>query len=473
MANAINLYGSATSKLSDPSLADWAKYVARGVAGIQHITTNGEAMNNVDYLYVCQILDNGSITLPYASAVIGRQLVIRNIADNYPLTIQRKVASDLIDGENSNVTLDGEGSLVLVSRETIAPSARWHVISGVYTNSNKETHLWDNVSASFGRVVKTSDVGSITNSMIANDTISSGKLQDSTITSAKIVNGTITSDDLANNSVIESKIDTYAVTNTKIQDGAVGPRKMASQITIKTENYTLTASDRIVTASGTLTITLPNVSDSSIQGRMYTIRNVSSSTVTIARTSSQGIDGCTGTITLPGRGYITVISNGTGWNTLGAEYFDESIGRRLYRWSDILANGANTGWQMVYGDTGWRDMSASISSTLLALNPNASAYLRRQNGNIDFYYYSGTSASQSGTASAMVLPTGLAPNYIPSNNMIVNTGSSTTAALYASATKIMLSGTSSNTQYIGSLAWSTDSAWPTALPGSAVGSIPQ
>ena len=93
-----------------------------------------------------------------------------------------------------------------------------------------------------------------------------------------------------------------------------------SIITSKSASYTLTTSDNYVIAtSGSITFTLPTASGNT--GKEYTIKNISSSNVTIATTSSQKIvvDAANSTATTATLGveasnnWIRVISDGTQW----------------------------------------------------------------------------------------------------------------------------------------------------------------
>lgn len=79
----------------------------------------------------------------------------------------------------------------------------------------------------------------------------------------------------------------------------------------KSTNYTLTALDDIVAASGNITITLPNAT--TIPGRKYTIKNVGVLTVTVDGNGAQTIDGATNRALTLQYQYVTVVSDGTGW----------------------------------------------------------------------------------------------------------------------------------------------------------------
>ena len=85
---------------------------------------------------------------------------------------------------------------------------------------------------------------------------------------------------------------------------------IATAISTKTANYTLTSTDSTILANGAITVTLPTATG--IGGRQYTIKNISTSAVTIASAGGT-IDGAT-TISLTSHyESVTVQSNGTNW----------------------------------------------------------------------------------------------------------------------------------------------------------------
>lgn len=89
---------------------------------------------------------------------------------------------------------------------------------------------------------------------------------------------------------------------------------IATAIVTETASYTITASNSTILANGAITITLPTASG--ISGRQYTIKNISSSTVTLASAGGT-IDGST-TISLTSKNEaVTVQSDGTNWYVIG------------------------------------------------------------------------------------------------------------------------------------------------------------
>ncbi len=85
---------------------------------------------------------------------------------------------------------------------------------------------------------------------------------------------------------------------------------IATAIKTVTANYTVTASDSTILGNGSLTVTLPSATG--IAGRVYVIKNIGASTVTVA-TNGGSIDGSS-TFSLSSTDEaITVQSDGTNW----------------------------------------------------------------------------------------------------------------------------------------------------------------
>lgn len=85
----------------------------------------------------------------------------------------------------------------------------------------------------------------------------------------------------------------------------------SAAVTTKTVSYSIGSTDSTVLLNGTsLTATLPTAAG--ITGRIYTVKQVSASTGTVATTSSQTIDGAT-TKTLAQYKFVTVQSDGSNW----------------------------------------------------------------------------------------------------------------------------------------------------------------
>ncbi len=107
--------------------------------------------------------------------------------------------------------------------------------------------------------------------------------------------------------VRNSQVGINLVTPTTLLD-VNGP--IATAISTETANYTITATDSTILASGTITITLPSASG--ITGREYTIKNIATGTITIA-SGGGTIDGATTLALSTQNESVTLQSNGTNW----------------------------------------------------------------------------------------------------------------------------------------------------------------
>lgn len=103
---------------------------------------------------------------------------------------------------------------------------------------------------------------------------------------------------------------TDTLTNKSINSGT---NTVTSAYTTKSGSYILTTADEVVDFTATATATLPTASGNT--GRIFTIINNSTATITINTTPSETIGGrASGNIKLTRAGdYITVVSNGSNW----------------------------------------------------------------------------------------------------------------------------------------------------------------
>ncbi len=147
-------------------------------------------------------------------------------------------------------------------------------------------------------------------------------------------------------------------------------------------------------------------------------------------------------------------------------YTDESCGRRLFQWD---ANNAR--WQQTYSDTG--DRQSAITYT----NGWANAYgvdtLRRIGNTVHLHVVlDSTSAT---TDDAFTVPVGFQPS--STATAAVPVGGSTTVPrtlvlASGAAAVVYRASLAGQAGWFVNLTYQTNDAWPTTLPGSAVGSIP-
>ncbi|ALY09555.1 hypothetical protein LAROYE_28 [Arthrobacter phage Laroye] len=152
------------------------------------------------------------------------------------------------------------------------------------------------------------------------------------------------------------------------------------------------------------------------------------------------------------------------WRVYNSSRVDETAGRVIYEWDD--ANGRE---QLVYGDTGWRDIKTLVTN---GWTSNV-VYLRRNGDRVTLKGLTLDGTAQTSTT-FLTLPTGFRPqhgdSYFQANTV------SAAFALMAVGLNGVVRGQTGQTMY-GSpayfeISWSTTEAWPTTLPGSASGSIP-
>ena len=145
----------------------------------------------------------------------------------------------------------------------------------------------------------------------------------------------------------------------------------------------------------------------------------------------------------------------------GLSYWDESVGRRQFAWDTV-----NNRWQMVYGDTGWRDVSASLANswtgTLLVRRIGYIVYVRATLG--------GTAATNNNLWS---FPSGWACLTTPSTHLLAGINNAL-APIFAQANSgnAAIATPDRTNSIVITGAYSTGDAWPASLPGSASGTIP-
>ena len=143
-------------------------------------------------------------------------------------------------------------------------------------------------------------------------------------------------------------------------------------------------------------------------------------------------------------------------------YTDESVGRRLFQWD---AN--NSRWQMTYGETGIRDVASSLE-TGEGYTTVTNLELRRIGNTVQLQAVTlARGSTGSGDKYFYALPTG----FWPDQTVYFRTGISDCFAYVLVSDGKVYIRTASTSDGL-TLSWMTTTAWPTTLPGSAVGSIP-
>lgn len=239
----------------------------------------------------------------------------------------------------------------------------------------------------------------------------------------------------------------------------------------KTSAYTLAVTDSVIdVTSGTWTLTLPTAA--SAAGREYTIRVSAAATVTLDPNSTELIAGAA-TLAVPGRGSIGIISTGTAWVILRGDYWDETVGRRHFEWDHN-----NQRWQMTFGDTGARDVTSLLSAIT---NATYRIAVMRRIGNTVTLTVTFSTGASAGGGSLYTPPSGFGKFTTADLDEAfmsarIGTGGNAGLGCLSAATGASLwrldwsalSGGACSVQ----ARFETPDAWPSSLPGSALGSIP-
>lgn len=156
--------------------------------------------------------------------------------------------------------------------------------------------------------------------------------------------------------------------------------------------------------------------------------------------------------------------NWSPWRVYSSTRVDQTAGRAIYKWDDV-----NNREQIIYGDTGWREITPATGWTIVS---GQNLAIRRVGFEVHVTGY--LSRASGASASIYNLPTGFRPaRYSPQivaysltppiNSLLIDVAP--TGEIQPVAEVL------TSTHYL-SMKWSTTDAWPTTLPGTASGSIP-
>lgn len=156
------------------------------------------------------------------------------------------------------------------------------------------------------------------------------------------------------------------------------------------------------------------------------------------------------------------------WRHFAFSRVDQTAGRVIYQWDDL-----NNREQLIYGDTGWRNIATSIAAGL-----GGTMLLRRSN---NVCQMSATITIPDGTplgTTLATIPSGSGftlSNFVPAYIYTRPSASATQMGYRINADGTVVLTTSwpagGASLYINN-SWLTTDAWPTSLPGTASGSIP-
>lgn len=174
----------------------------------------------------------------------------------------------------------------------------------------------------------------------------------------------------------------------------------------------------------------------------------------------------------------TGIPEGVVTAPVGARYIDTAATSGAVEWLKVTGTG-NTGWRVVYGDTGWR----SLPATVVANGVTSGNIRYRRQGNrvtcsLQDVLMSTSVAGLCVLATAMEIPTGFRQDSTKHRSM-QNVGLNSNATqpqvitMYGTVSWVfqIIPGASPTTTrpsaaLFGTIFWDTDDAWPAVLPGT-------
>lgn len=155
------------------------------------------------------------------------------------------------------------------------------------------------------------------------------------------------------------------------------------------------------------------------------------------------------------------------WKFIASQRVDQTAGRAVYAWDDV-----NSREQLIYGDTGLRSIPGQLQNGWTATD----IFIRRSGYDVTLHIEALNAAAMT-AANFISVPTGFAP--VTGQNIargVLHTGTSP-AAMYrttypgSNVFNLQAANTTFPLLY-GTISYRTSEAWPTTLPGAAVGTIP-
>ncbi|TDL44064.1 pyocin knob domain-containing protein [Microbacterium oleivorans] len=160
------------------------------------------------------------------------------------------------------------------------------------------------------------------------------------------------------------------------------------------------------------------------------------------------------------------------WYFIATQRVDQTAGRAIYTWDDL-----NNREQLIYGDTGWRNITALLVNGWLP-NSASSLFIRRVSSQV-FLRIVGIKNDGANTSSDAFLDTAAIPGFRGAGSQnwhAVATGSASNPAILvreqAGALSVANRAQTPSGGLFATLTWPTDETWPTTLPGTANGAIP-
>jgi hypothetical protein len=154
------------------------------------------------------------------------------------------------------------------------------------------------------------------------------------------------------------------------------------------------------------------------------------------------------------------------WRHFGTSRTDQTAGRVMYSWDEV-----NQREQLTYGDTGWRDVSADLLG-----GATGTMRLRRVGNVVDISMALSLPEGLISGTMVYALPLGFRSSYFKGYYGTRPSGNLATCYVRPNANNVYLGLPSNWSTSWGTLEWTgtftVSEAWPTTLPGTALGSIP-
>lgn len=152
------------------------------------------------------------------------------------------------------------------------------------------------------------------------------------------------------------------------------------------------------------------------------------------------------------------------WTFIPQQRVDNTAGRAMYTWDDTTNRE-----QLFYGDTGWRGVTGPLLNGW-----TMGSYRIRRVGSLVSFVIGSLNGSAATSPQFETLPAGFQP-YSTEGFTLFFEGNSPTSVYraYVGSSGQMTTGTPIPAVNIGgTMTWLTSQAWPTTLPGTALGGVP-
>jgi hypothetical protein len=433
-----------------------------------------------------------TVTLPAASGVpAGTELVVADLSGSVTTTntiVVSRAGSDTVNGATST---------------TIGAAYGWRR----FVSDGSSKWVFD------GGVHRTSDTGTVTSTNILDGTIVNADINASAAIDVSKLSGVVASAGVGNlltadNASFETSVAGWGV------NGGTSARSNAQSVSgtyslALTATSTGNASCYVAQASQTIAVTAGQTYTASIMARSdqasgetasMQIAWMNDAWSIVAATTQTSIsigNSAWGRIVNTGvapagatkatiilyraagaNGAVTYLDQAGIWQGAGGlwalpgtpianlgTYTDETVGRRIFTWDTV-----NARWQMTTGDTGWRNIATLVASVGTRTVTNIRC--RRIMNSVHFMQQIADTQTNPSSQSLVTMPSGFGS---ASTKWFVMGSSSVNLRQLGvlSDSTVVYTGATDANRYDTEVSWVTTDSWPTSLPGTAVGTIPQ